>query len=106
MPSSAELRLIRQQISDQGKSFRIIVEDEQLKKRFGVMRGEQLQRAPMGFSADDAMLDYLKHKQFFFTRDYKTEDCLKADFGERIAADYLCLLPFVDWISKATKGKS
>jgi uncharacterized protein (TIGR02453 family) len=108
MPSPAELRSIRQHISACGDSFRDIVEDAQLKRRFGLMRGERLKRAPQGFSASDPMLDYLQHKQFYFIRDYDANACVNPDFATSVAEDYLCLLPFINWMSEAmtTAGKS
>jgi uncharacterized protein (TIGR02453 family) len=104
MPLPAELRSIRERISDRGAMFKSIVEDPELKRRFGAMRGEQLQRAPRGFSPENAMLEYLRYKQFFFIRDYDAKACLRADFAGSVAEDYLSLLPFINWLSEATKA--
>ncbi|MEP7272183.1 MAG: DUF2461 domain-containing protein [Acidobacteriota bacterium] len=103
MPSPEQLRSIRQAIAADGPSFIKIVQDQEIKRRFGALRGEKLQRPPLGFAADHPMLDYLRFKQFYFIRDYQADDCLKSTFVKDVAEDYLRLLPFIDWLRRSAK---
>lgn len=104
MPTPDHLRAVRHAIATDGESFLRIVEDPKIKRRFGALRGEKLQRTPLGFSADHPMHEYLRFKQFYFIRDYQTEDCSKAAFVKDAAEDYLRLLPFIDWLERSGKA--
>lgn len=104
MPAPNELRSIRRAIATDSKSFVGIVEDGHVKRRFGALRGARLQRTPMGFSGDHPLLKYLQFKQFYFIRDYKADACSRPDFAKRVAEDYFCLLPFIEWLSRAAKS--
>jgi uncharacterized protein (TIGR02453 family) len=104
MPSSPQLKSIRQRLVLEPDQFQQIIEDKQIRRRFGGIRGERLQRPPQGFSPDDPMIDYLKLKQFYFIRSYDIEISSKPQFADRIAGDLIPLLPFVEWLNRALKS--
>ncbi len=103
MPSPDQLRAVRLAIAEDSQSFLKLIEDRQIKRKFGALRGEKLQRAPLGFAAGHPMLKYLQFKQFYFIRDYKAEACSSPGFARHIAEDFMCLLPFIDWLVRAGK---
>ena len=101
MPSSAQLRAIRQEISADARAFVQLVEDRRIKRAFGELQGERLLRTPLGFPKDHPMLRYLQFKQLYFGRSYKVSACHKAAFVHQVADDFIQLLPFIDWLTRA-----
>jgi len=100
MPSSDQLRAIRQAIAADARTFLGLVEDRRIKRAFGELQGEKLQRTPLGFPKDHPMLRYLQFKQFYFGRSYKVSACHKAAFVHQVADDFIQLLPFVEWLTR------
>ena len=100
MPSSDQLRAIRQAIAADAPTFLRLVEDRHIKRTFGELQGEKLQRTPLGFSKDHPMLRYLQFKQLYFGRSYEVSACHKPAFVHQVADDFIRLLPFVDWLTR------
>lgn len=62
--SGPELQTIRQQISDDARPLRAIIEAEEFRRFFGTLRGEQVKGAPSGYPRDHPAIDLLRYKEF------------------------------------------
>ena len=65
MPDGAQLKKIRGAIASRHAEFLAIVEDRGFRKRFGDLQGDRLSRAPLGYTPEHPMIEWLKWKQYF-----------------------------------------
>ena len=103
MPDSNQLKLIRKAIVEKSGEFRSIVEGKAFKKRFKSLEGEKLQRAPLGFSPDHPMVEWLKYKSFFSGVELKENECYSPKFQDMITKVYSDLLPLVRFLNESLK---
>lgn len=101
MPDGQQLKKIRGAIVAKPKAFLGIVKSAGFKKTFGELEGEKLSRAPLGYTPDDPMIEWLKFKQFFVAVEWGESASRKKDFVTRIAAVYKEMLPLVRFLNSS-----
>lgn len=101
MPSSLQLRKIRESLQQNPDAFLEIVESRRFKKHFGEVRGEQLKTTPRGISADHPMIDHLRLKQFFVECPLPEKDVMKKDFPQKISKEFREMMPLLRWLAKS-----
>ena len=101
MPDSGQLKSIRAAIDERAKEFLTIVQHKTFKKIFGELKGEKLQRSPLGFSPDHPMAEWLKLKQFFAHVSWKERECYFPGFVSNVIGVYKGLLPLVRFLNSA-----
>jgi uncharacterized protein (TIGR02453 family) len=101
MPTPEQVRAIRTSIVAKPDAFLKVVNEPKLKKRFGKLQGERLQRPPLGFRDSAELSEYLKHKQFYVITSYSPEAPCQAGFAKRLASDFLLALPLMKWLNDA-----
>jgi uncharacterized protein (TIGR02453 family) len=101
MPMPDQVRAIRTSMVARPSAFLRVVRDPKLKKRFGKILGEQLQRPPIGFRDFPELSEYLRHKQFYVITHYSPDAACQAAFARRLAADFLVALPLMKWLNEA-----
>jgi uncharacterized protein (TIGR02453 family) len=102
LPAGPQLKKIRNGIATRPEEFLEIVENPRFKRVFGGIEGEKLQRSPLGFGPDHAMIEYLRHKQFYIGRVLEDAACLKRSFAETVSRTFSDCMPLVRWLSNAT----
>jgi uncharacterized protein (TIGR02453 family) len=95
MPNGQQLKKIRRAIAGQPEDFLSIVENKRFRKIFGSLEGEKLRRAPLGFSVDHPMIEWLKYKQFYTGVEWNVATSHSAKFVTNLVTLYKNLLPFV-----------
>ena len=106
MPSGAQLKAIRTAIAQREKEFRKIVEERSFVKKFGGLEGEKLQRAPLGYSPDHPMIEWLKHKSFYTGVEWNIAECRNEKFVGKVVGIYKDLLPLTRFLNSALTGSS
>lgn len=101
MPNGSQLKSIRSAIDARSKEFLTIVQHKTFKKIFGELKGEKLQRSPLGFSPDHPMAEWLKLKQFFAHVSWKERECYSPGFVSNVIGVYKDLLPLVRFLNSA-----
>jgi len=99
MPMGPQLKAIRNSIVNDPESFLAIVRERKFRKEFGGLRGERLQKAPLGFPKDHPMIEHLRNKQFFVGKDLEERSCLKPGFSRALANSFRVALPLVRWLA-------
>lgn len=89
MPSSRQLRQIRESIAADASPVRAVFADRAFRARFGTTFSDERQssRVPRGFSADHAEIDWIRLQGFFVWRSYPMREFASAGFAERVSAD-------------------
>lgn len=103
MPDGNQLKLIRYAIAEEPKEFNSIVNNKLFKKRFNTLEGEKLQRAPLGYSPDHPMIEWLKHKSYYTGVEWKEKECYTHKFIDNIVNVYKELLPLIRFLNRALK---
>jgi uncharacterized protein (TIGR02453 family) len=103
MPDGAQLKKIRRAIAGRPGEFLSVVEDPAFRRRFGGLGGEKLSRAPLGFAADDPMIEWLKFKQFFVGVEWDEGAAHRRDFVGRVARTFNGILPLARFLNSALR---
>ena len=88
-----------------GEVFLGIVEGKSFKKRFGALRGDKLSRAPLGYTPDHPMVEWLRWKQFFVAVEWPEKSAMREDFAKRVAETFEGMMPLVRFVNDALHGK-
>lgn len=101
MPENEHLKKIRQEIDYNFDEFKKIVNAAAFKKMFGKVEGEQLKKAPQGYTDDNEALEYLKMKSY--TVGHKLDDKQLTDkgFTAQCVKVFATMKPLVDFINNA-----
>lgn len=100
MTETANLKLIRQKISDESEEFLNILNNKNFKKNLE-LRGDRLVKVPQGFDKEDPMADYLKYKQFTVFHQLTDDDVLDKKFVEKAVKIFKEIYPFNQFLNEA-----
>jgi uncharacterized protein (TIGR02453 family) len=103
MPDGDQLKKIRKAIAGQPERFLSIIEQKNLKKVFGRLQGEKLQRVPRGYEPDHPMAEWLKHKQFFVWVEWPETKCFREKFVDDVAVVFESATPMVRFLNEAMR---
>lgn len=101
MPDGPQLKKIRAAIAAKPKDFLAVVKNPTFVKKFGTLDGDRLSRAPLGFTPDHPMIEWLKFKQFIVYTEWDESAARKKDLPGRVASVYREMLPLVRFLNKA-----
>lgn len=106
MPDGDQLKKIRKHLTNKGEEFANIVENRTIKKIFGELEGEKLQRVPRGFEPTDPMAEWLRLKQFFLGKSFGETICHQPSFVNEIVKSFKGATPLVKFLNDALSGTS
>jgi len=98
-PNSADLKRIREDISENFLEWKKLISTGEIKKVFGEMQGDQVKTAPRGFPKDHAAIDLLRYKQFWFERSFSDQEVLAGTFLKAVNNTFKTIRPFFDYMS-------
>jgi uncharacterized protein (TIGR02453 family) len=101
MPDSEQLKSIRRAISNNPDEFLEIVNNPRLKRMFGKLTGDKLQRTPFGYDPESPMAEWLRFKQFFVGKSFSVRICLSPGFVNEVARAFEIATPFVRFLNRA-----
>ena len=96
-PNKDDLYRVRKEIEVDHEYFRSRVNDPNLKKYWGEMKGDKLKTTPKGFEKGLPSNDLLQFKQYVFTKKLDDEIIFSEDFGDYIIEHFKALLPTLDY---------
>lgn len=107
MPSSRQLRSIRERVSENADPFARLFRDAKFKARFpdGFSRERTATRPPRGFDPQHPRLDWLKLQGFYVWRSYKKKEYTSPKFAEMVARDGEQLLRLNELLTQAITGR-
>lgn len=101
MPSSEQIRKIRESILRNPESFKKIVNDKKINKILGGLQGEKLKKAPKGYSPEHPLIEFLKWKQFTYFKSFKDQAFQSGSIAKKVQKDFEAMLPLIQWLNKA-----
>lgn len=99
MTEPADLKAIREEISDNGKEFMKIIGDKKFKENFKI-EGEKLVKVPQGFDKEDPMGDYLKYKELMIHHSVGAKEITSEKFSSYCTKIFKMMIPFNSFINK------
>jgi uncharacterized protein (TIGR02453 family) len=100
MVEPADLKLIRKEISANGKEFLKIVKSKTFTDNFS-LEGEQLSKVPQGFDKEDPMGDYLKFKDMIVKHAMSDKEVIDAKFADNCIGVFKKMQPFNKFVNAA-----
>lgn len=99
-PNPQDLLRIRQDIDVNYKAWRPMLASRKIQSTFGTIQGDQVKTSPKGFSKDHPAIDLLRHKQFWFERQFTDAEVLAKDFDKKVNDTFKTIRPFFDYMSE------
>jgi uncharacterized protein (TIGR02453 family) len=104
MPSGDQLKAFRKSLVEHPKEFLSIIHTREFKRMFGGIQGDTLRNAPLGFPRDHAMIEHLRHKQWYVGKVLAPSTCLRPRFLETVANVFETTMPLVRWLAHALRS--
>ena len=98
-PEKEDLLRIRQEIANDDKPLRKIINAKAFKNTFTQLDGEQLKTAPRGFDKAHPAVDLLRYKQFLISRKFTDKEVLDGNFVKELCKVFKKMRPFFDYMS-------
>ncbi len=104
-PSSQQMRLIREAISEDSSPFHNLFSDSHFKARFkkGFSMEKTSTRVPRGFSEDHEDIDWIKLKSFVVSKKISLKDFSSPRFSDSVIKDFQQALRLNKLIDKALR---
>ncbi|HWY98065.1 MAG TPA: DUF2461 domain-containing protein [Bacteroidia bacterium] len=100
MPEPDRLKLIREDVSMEGKKFLKIINDKTFKNNFKQLSGgDMLKTAPKGFDKEDPMMEYLKYKDFIAMHKLDEKAILSPKFASYCTDIFKTMVPFISFLN-------
>jgi uncharacterized protein (TIGR02453 family) len=99
-PEPADLKRIREEIANDSKPLKKVLNSKSFKETFGTLEGEQLKSAPQGFTADHPDIDLLRFKQFIVVKKFSDKEVLSEQFVKQLNDTFRKMRPFFDVMSE------
>ncbi|CAM1370749.1 conserved hypothetical protein [Tenacibaculum litopenaei] len=99
-PNKDDLLRIRKELEIDAEELRTILASSSFVQHFGgVLEGNELKTAPKGFDKTHPDIDLIRKKGFVAVRRFSDQEVLSATFSDEVAASFVALRPFFDYMS-------
>lgn len=99
-PEKDDLLRIRKEIELEGDRFSKIVQNKKVVQAWGSLKGDQLKTAPKGFDKDHPFVEFLRFKQFIYTKSIPDEMVFSSQLETEILNSFQAIRPFFDYMSE------
>lgn len=101
MPSSPDLRAIREHIAARHRTVHRIVTAPAFRRAVGELHGERLSRVPRGYVKDHPAADYLRFRQFLAGREFEADFATGDRFYAQVLTIFRAVAPLVRFLNSA-----
>jgi uncharacterized protein (TIGR02453 family) len=98
-PEKTDLQRIRKEWELDISELKNVIKNKKFKAVWGELKGEELKTAPKGFDKENPNIEYIRKKQFIFTKQFSDEEVLSDGFLEQIDESYKLIRPYFDLMS-------
>ena len=100
MPSSSDLRLIREHIAAHHRKLHRIVTGPAFRRAVGQLEGERLSRVPRGYLKDHPAAEYLRYRQFLAGREHEAEFAIGTRFYPKLLNVFEAVVPLIRFLNE------
>lgn len=98
-PEKEDLLRIRKEWELDTSELLEIINDNDFKKIWGNLVGDELKTAPKGFSKEDPNIELIRKKQFIFTRNFTDKEVLSSNFIDEVNFSFKAIRPYFNLMS-------
>ncbi|KJD36074.1 hypothetical protein PW52_05505 [Tamlana sedimentorum] len=99
-PEKEDLLRIRKEFEMDTTEIKDILSNPKFNSIWGSsFEGDELKTAPKGFSKDHQAIDFIKKKQYIFTKKYTDKEVLSPNFLDDVNASFKAIRPFFNYMS-------
>ncbi|WP_405382183.1 DUF2461 domain-containing protein [Maribacter sp. LLG6340-A2] len=98
-PNKEDLFRIRKEWEIDVSELTDIINKIQFKKVWGPLAGDELKTAPKGFDKEDPNIEFIRKKQFIFTRKFTDAEVMSSTFAQEINSSFQLIRPYFDLMS-------
>ena len=98
-PEKEDLFRIRKEWEIDTSELVSIIEKNEFKDVWGPLIGDELKTAPKGFDKEDPNIEFIRKKQFIFTRKFTDKEVLDPKFIDQINESFRIVRPYFDLMS-------
>ncbi len=98
-PNPTDLRLIRDNIALDVERFEKAIHSKSVSSTYGSMVGDAVKTAPKGFDKNHHAIEWLRYKQFIFTKSFSDIEVSNPKFLQSVVGAYGDIRPFFDYMS-------
>lgn len=99
-PNPADLLRIRQDIDYNYADWQKLLSSKIIRTSFGELQGEKVTTAPKGFSRENPAIGLLRHKQFYFEKNFTDQEALAPGFVKELNQAFKNLRSYFDYMSE------
>jgi uncharacterized protein (TIGR02453 family) len=100
MPSSSDLRLIREHIAGHYRTLHRLVAGDAFKRAVGTLDGEQLSTMPRGYLKDHPAAHYLRFRQFLAGKEFRAEFATSPRFYPELLRIFRAVAPLLRFLNR------
>ena len=98
-PSPQDLLRTRKDIDLNFEDWKKMLVHKSIVKTFKELKGERIATAPKGFSINNAAIELLNYKQFYFEKKFTDQEVLDVNFLKELNQTFKNLRPYFDYMS-------
>ncbi|HZW63633.1 MAG TPA: DUF2461 domain-containing protein [Flavobacteriaceae bacterium] len=99
-PNKDDLLRIRKEFEHDDSTIRQLISTPNFKNTWGSLQGDEVKTAPKGFSKDHKAIDFIKKKQFIFTKNYSDKEVVHPNFLTDVNLAFKTIRPYFDYMSE------
>lgn len=99
-PNKADLFRIRKEFEQDVEGIKGVITEPGFKSVWGALQGEAVKTAPKGFDREHPNIEWIRKKQFIFTRSFSDTEVRNKRFINTVAESYREIRPFFDLMSE------
>ena len=100
MPSSSDLRLIREHIASNHRTLHRIVTGAAFRRAVGQLEGERLSRVPRGYLKEHPAAEYLRYRQFLAGCEHEAEFATSPRFYPKLLSVFEAIVPLIRFLNE------
>lgn len=99
-PEKEDLFRIRKELELDASEFKKVINNNNFKKAWGELKGEELKTAPKGFDKEDPNIELIRKKGYIFTHEFKDSEVISDGFFTEVSQKFKAIRPFFDLMSE------
>ena len=99
-PNKEDLLRIRKELEQDAEVFKKVITEPGFQSVWGTLQGDAVKTAPTGFDREHPNIEWIRKKQFIFTRSFSDTQVQNKRFLNTVAESYVAIRPFFDLMSE------
>ncbi|MGB5189079.1 DUF2461 domain-containing protein [Robiginitalea sp.] len=99
-PNKEDLFRIRKELEQEAEVFKRVIAEPRFRSAWGELQGDAVKTAPKGFDKEHPNIEWIRKKQFIFTRSFSDTEVQNTEFIHTVGELFLEIRPFFNLMSE------